>query len=178
MTKRTAPMDVVDVFPIQDLPVNVIRYYFFPHVSSLDAARLRATCHWFKALVDSVKRFRLHYLRYNHPAEVDFGDLHWWPSAIPQHVADQLWEYGYTGEGQRWAHDTRTDRGLILNDFYGRGFSSDRWIQLVEHLEKDKEFDFRWRFIEFPPLPGVERYPLPGGRETVHRGSCVMISYK
>lgn len=160
------------------LPTEVIRDGIFKYLTARESCAVRATCWFLRRVVDSVPRFRLHYTFYPHPELVDLSDLVC--GLRDETVCDVLYEYGYTGEGRIFARDKRTGRRLIINDFYGRGFRSSHFLELVENLENDTEFGFRWQFIEFPTLPDRERYmvPIRSCRHTIHRGCMIMISWE
>lgn len=172
---------VSDDCPIVDMiDGRTLCFLLFPYLSAVDAAKLRGTCHYFKAHVDTEPRFVLHLMQINHPSEIDYTDLE--PASHESDAyegMDVLHDHGYVGEGRTLCKDARTGRFVLYNDFYGLGFRSlGHWLGFVKHLQADKEFDFRWRFIEFPTLGGRERYVTIGPNYTVHRGSCVWISWK
>ena len=151
----------------------------FPLLNSVDAAQLGATCHYFKELVNNVRRFRLHYMRVDHPRDINYSGLYLCYGGFQAYEGKEtLEEYGYVGEGKLLCYDTESERYVLFNDFYGRGFSSDHWDTFVKRLKADKEFDFHWKFIEFPSLPGTERHQTFKPYLTVHRGSCVWVSWK
>lgn len=159
---------------------QLFRFLVLPHLPAADLARLGRTCKVFYDMAKADRRVRLHMLQYDRPSDVPYGKdlsiaygVQWAYEGL-----EQLNEYGYTGEGKVLCYDRETNRFLVFNDFYGRGFESNHWDVLVEKMRNDTEFDFQWKFIEFPPLTGRQRYKVVEPFNTVHRGSCVWVSFK
>jgi hypothetical protein len=158
---------------------RLIRFLIFPHLNAADCARFGATCKTLHVLAKMERRVRLHYMQYSHPREV-FGGMNLsFPAASvwADEGLEQLVEYGYTGEGRMLCYDRDTDRYMVFNDFYARGFESDYWDGLVDKIQKDQEFGFQFKFIEFPTLHSNQRYLVFQPFYTVHRGSCIMVSW-
>ena len=159
---------------------RLLQYLIFPHLSGRALGQLGKTCKAFYELTKDIRRVKLHRLQFRHPRDwfgerdlvLAFGNQ-WAYEGM-----EQLKEYGYLGENKTLCYDRASDRFVLFNDFYAQGFYSDHWDSFVENLRADTEFDFQWRFIEFTPLSGRRRFKVVKPFCTVHRGSCVWVSFK
>jgi hypothetical protein len=159
---------------------KLVSFVIFPHLSGADCARLGATCRDLHKLAQLERRVRLHHVWYNHPRDMFERKILYTPIASfwAEQGVEQLMEYGYTGEGRTVCLDEISQRYILFNDFYARGFQSDYWDEFVARVKQDKEFGFQYTFIEFPTLPSIQRYTVNGPlKTTVHRGSCIWITW-
>lgn len=163
---------------LHQVPLGVIQEHLIPQLDAVSRAQFAATCRRYWGFMDP-----LHLISVRHPSEIPLRQL-----AIPEDLReyeegyDELVELGYCGEGQIRAWDALSNRYFIMNDFYALGYRSrEHWLGFVDKMKKHREFDFRWRFYQFPTLPGTERLWIRIGSAqayTLHRGSCIMITWK
>lgn len=162
------------------MPLRLFKYLVFPYLTAVDGARLGATCRALYNLTRSEKRFRLRLMRYSHPSSVPYGtDLQ---LAIGNDWAyqgmEQLRDWGYVAEGSVLCYEPSTYSFVLINDFYARGFESDFWEEeFIPKVRQDTEFHFTWKLMEFPTLPNNQRYTVIKSIATVHRGSCIRVSW-
>ncbi len=178
MTKRGRSEDVENRL-LFFLGERLFRYLVMPHLSGVVLARLGRTCKTFYEMTKNVRRVKLHMRCFRHPRDVPYfrNMVNRFSDHSTDNALEQLCEYGFTGEGVSLWWSFKYRRLVIMNDFYGRNFEADNWMEFVEKMRRDKEFGFQWRFIQFPTLPSNERYYISGTKQTVHRGSCIWISF-
>lgn len=144
------------------VPKDVLIYHVFIHLDGRDLSRLRILCKFFKDSIDSNERLKnridKHHVHINNPCE--FMDLIGNPTfgGWPDYVKT------LRQEGTRIFINGKNGQVIEFNDFYYHSHT----IEFPSGVEG-------YLFVTYEPLYDRERFQLPLGLGTIHRGASIVL---